>query len=411
MLPLLCRLCHTPLRQNFVDLGMSPLSNSYLTSEELERMEPFYPLHARVCDNCFLVQLPEVQTPQHIFSEYAYFSSYSQSWLEHSERYAQRMVEECQLDGKRMVIEVASNDGYLLQYFKRQGVPILGIEPARNVAATAQKAGIPTLVEFVGEETARKIVGEGHQADLLIANNVLGHVPDVNDFVEGLRILLKPQGILTLEFPHVLRLMEGNEFDTIYHEHFSYWSLLSAKKVFEKHGLKVFNVEELSTHGGSLRLFVGHADNQEKGVMPSVDALDRREAEAGLDKMDTYAAFGAQVRETKSLLLEFFIRAKREGKSIAGYGAPAKGNTLLNYCGIGTDFLDYTVDLNPRKQNHFLPGTCIPIFAPDKIAQTRPDYLLILPWNLKNEIMEQMAFVREWGCQFVIPIPQLEVVS
>jgi hypothetical protein len=406
-----CRFCDSLLRHTFVDLGMTPLSNSYLTLGQLGQMEPTYPLHARVCENCFLVQVPEFQSPEQIFTEYAYFSSYSESWLEHSRLYAEEMIRRYHLGSESLVIEVASNDGYLLQYFKQNEVPILGVEPARNVATVAEKAGIPTLVEFVGERTARGIVERGYRADLLIGNNVFGHVPNVNDFVAGLKILLKEEGVLTLEFPHLLRLIEGNEFDTIYHEHFSYWSILTAEKVFAKQGLIIFDIEELPTHGGSLRIFVRHEDNSLLPITNRVEEIRNREIAAGLNQIETYQSFAAQVRETKSKLLEFMIEAKRQGKTVVGYGAPAKGNTLLNYCGVFTDFVDYTVDRNPRKQDHFLPGTCIPIFHPDKIGDTKPDYLLILPWNLKDEIMEQMAFVRDWGCQFVIPIPHLEVVA
>ena len=390
---------------------MSPLSNSYIKPEQAGQMQPFYPLHARVCGQCFLVQVPEFETPAQIFTDYAYFSSYSESWLEHSRLYAQEMTHRYALGAHSRVIEVASNDGYLLQYFQQLGVPTLGIEPARNVAAVAQQAGIETLVEFVGVETARHIRAGDLEADLLIGNNVFGHVPDVNDFVGGLKLLLKASGTLTLEFPHLLRLIEKNEFDTIYHEHFSYWSLLSAEKVFEKHGLKLFDVEEISTHGGSLRIFVRHQNNPDSVATESFKALKEEELSAGLGRIETYGEFGRQVLETKSQILEFLIGAKRAGKTIVGYGAPAKGNTLLNYCGIYADMIDYTVDRNPNKQGHFLPGTGIAIHHPDKIRETRPDYLLILPWNLKTEVMEQMAFVREWGCRFVVPIPRLEVLS
>lgn len=390
---------------------MSPLSNSYLTLEQLGQMEPFYPLHARVCSSCYLVQVPEFQTPEQIFTDYAYFSSYSESWLQHCQNYVKKMLVRCRLDSQSLVIEVASNDGYLLQYFKENQVPVLGIEPARNVAAVAQAAGIPTLTDFVGEQSARAIVSQGHRADLLVANNVFGHVPDVNDFVAGMKLLLKPKGILTLEFPHLLRLIEGNEFDTIYHEHFSYWSLLTAQQVFAAQNMTIYDVEEVSTHGGSLRVFVRQRDHCALEITSQVGELIEREIAASLDKIETYQLFGAQVRETKSKLLQFLIEAKREGKTIVGYGAPAKGNTLLNYCGIYTDFLDYTVDRNPNKQNRFLPGTCIPILHPDKIRETQPDYVLILPWNLKTEIIEQLSYVREWGCRFIVPIPQVEIVT
>jgi 2-polyprenyl-3-methyl-5-hydroxy-6-metoxy-1,4-benzoquinol methylase len=389
---------------------MSPLSNSYLKSADLEKMEPFYPLHAFVCESCFLVQLPEFQSPEQIFSDYAYFSSYSDSWLEHSKSYAERMTGEYGLGSESLVVEVASNDGYLLQYFQRQNVPVLGVEPARNVAAVAQAAGIPTIVKFFGVQTALELADAGQKADLLVGNNVLGHVPDLNDFIAGLQILLKPHGVLTMEFPHLLQLMEGNEFDTIYHEHFSYWSLLAVEKAFAAHGLTLFDVESIRTHGGSLRIFARHDTDETRAVSARVEALRQREDEVGLNKLETYAAFSEQVHQTKRNLLEFLIRAKREEKAIVGYGAPAKGNTLLNYCGVRTDFINYTVDRSPHKQDLFLPGTHIPVFHPDKINETKPDYLLILPWNLQEEIMEQMSHVREWGCRFVVPIPTLEVI-
>ena len=404
-----CRFCQHALSHSFADLGMSPLSNAYLTTDQLYRMEPFYPLHAYVCDECFLVQLEEFESPQNIFSDYAYFSSYSDTWLKHSQEYAGKAITQFGLTGSSLVIEIASNDGYLLQYFKRADIPVLGIEPAENVAEAARKAGIPTQVDFFGKKLAGQLVDQGKQADLLIGNNVLAHVPDLNDFVAGMKILLKPEGTITLEFPHLLRLMENNQFDTIYHEHFSYFSFLTVEKVLACHGLKVFDVEELTTHGGSLRIFACHAENKEQPLRNSLAGVRRQETLAGLDHLKAYTAFAEQVRETKRALLEFLIDARRKGKSVVGYGAPAKGNTLLNYCGIGTDFLDYTVDRNPHKQGRFLPGTHIPIHAPEKISQTKPDYVLILPWNLKAEIMEQMAGIRNWGGEFVVPIPRAEV--
>jgi len=406
-----CRFCETSLKHTFVDLGMSPLSNAYLTSNTLHRMEPFYPLHAFVCESCFLVQLEEFETPQQIFSDYAYFSSYSDYWLNHARIYAQAMVERFSLGEHSQVVEVASNDGYLLQYFKQRGIPVLGIEPAANVAAVAVGKGIPTVVKFFGVDTANELARENRQADLLAGNNVLAHVPDLNDFVAGLKILLKPDGVATIEFPHLLRLMEGNQFDTIYHEHFSYFSFITVEKVFAHHGLTLFDVEELPTHGGSLRIYATHAENIAKPVAASVAGLKRQEQEAGLDRLDTYAGFAEQVKETKRSLLDFLITAKRAGKSIVGYGAPAKGNTLLNFCGIRGDFIDYTVDRSPHKQGLFLPGTHIPVHHPDKIRETRPDYLLILPWNIKKEVMEQMADIRLWGGKFVVPIPRVEVLG
>ncbi len=405
-----CRFCATPLRHSFCDLGVSPLSNAFLERSQLQQVEVFYPLHARICEMCKLVQLPEVETPARIFSEYAYFSSYSESWLAHAREYTESMIARLGLGPSSRVVEIASNDGYLLQYFRTAGIPVLGVEPAQNVARVAQAADIPTLVRFFGSQTARELTFDGQQADLLLGNNVLAHVPDLNDFVQGLRILLKPEGVVTMEFPHLLRLMRENQFDTIYHEHFSYFSLLTVEQVFARHGLTLFDVEELPTHGGSLRIFARHADDGRKPVAAPLDELKRQELAAGLDRLDTYAAFAEQVRETKRRLLEFLIAAKRAGKHLAGYGAPAKANTLLNYCGIRTDFLDYTVDRNPYKQGRFLPGTHIPIHHPDRIRKTRPDYVLILPWNLKTEIMEQMAYVRDWGGQFVVPIPTVEVI-
>jgi len=406
-----CRFCAKPLHHTFADLGVSPLSNSYLAPEALNRMEPFFPLRVYVCEGCKLVQLPEHQSPDAIFSDYAYFSSFSDSWLEHAQRYADHITEYCDLGEASYVVEVASNDGYLLKYFKAKNIPILGIEPARNVAEVAQAAGIPTLIRFFGAETARWLTDSGYRADLLLGNNVLGHVPDVNDFVSGVKILLKPNGTATFEFPHLLQLMQQNQFDTIYHEHFSYYSLLAVEQIFAAHGLRLFDVEELATHGGSLRIYARHEADETRPVSPRIEALKQRERDYGLEHMETYHAFGAQVEETKSKLLEFLIAARRAGKKVVGYGAPAKGNTLLNYCGIRNDFIEYTVDRSPHKQGNFLPGSRLPILHPDAIAQTKPDYLLILPWNLRDEIVEQMSFIKEWGCRFVVPIPEVEVLE
>ncbi len=404
-----CRFCGTSLRHTFVDLGMSPLCESYVSYDQLNQMEAFYPLHVRVCTHCFLVQLDEYVSPENIFTEYAYFSSYSDSWLQHAKEYTEMIVDRFRLEGRSHVVEVASNDGYLLQYFIPKGIPVLGIEPAKNVANAAIEKGIPTLVEFFGEELAHELAQEGKHADLLIGNNVLAQVPGLNDFVEGMKILLKPQGIITMEFPHLMRLMEENQFDTIYHEHFSYFSFITVEKIFAKHGLTIFDVEELPTHGGSLRIYACHEGDTSKERGQRAIELRAREKKANFDTLETYFTFGEKVKETKRKLLEFLISAKRQNKSIVGYGAPGKGNTLLNYCGIRTDFIDYTVDRNPYKQGKFLPGTHIPIFHPDKISETRPDYLLILPWNLKEEIMNQMSYIREWGGQFVVPIPELTV--
>jgi 2-polyprenyl-3-methyl-5-hydroxy-6-metoxy-1,4-benzoquinol methylase len=406
-----CRFCRSDLRHTFVDLGMSPLSNAYLRHEQLNQMERFYPLHARVCSQCFLVQLEQFECPERIFGDYAYFSSYSDSWLQHVSEYAQGMSKRFELDSTSLVVEVASNDGYLLQYFQRMGIPVLGVEPAQNVAQEAEKKGIRTVTQFFGVRTARELNAAGQQADLVVANNVLAHVPDLTDFVTGLKLILKPRGTITIEFPHLLRLMEGNQFDTIYHEHFSYFSFCAAESVLLKYGLTVFDVEEVPTHGGSLRLYIHHTERNSGSFHSRVSQLRQQEISAGIQNLATYSRFAEKVRETKRALLEFLIGVKRAGKSVAAYGAPAKGNTLLNYCGIGTDFLDYTVDISPHKQNHFLPGTHIPIQHPEMIRRTRPDYVLILPWNLRSEITEQLADIRRWGGRFVIPIPAVEVIE
>jgi len=404
-----CLFCGTLLRHTFVDLGMSPLCESYVSKDQLNHMEAFYPLHAYVCEKCFLVQLDEYVSPEHIFTEYAYFSSYSDSWVQHMKVYTDMIVDRLKLDTKSYVIEVASNDGYLLQHFAAKGIPVLGIEPAANIAEVAQAKGIPTLVKFFGEQTARELARENKHADLIAGANVLAQVPDVNDFVRGIKVLLKPRGVVTIEFPHLMRLMEENQFDTIYHEHFSYFSFLTAEKIFAAHGLTLFDVEELPTHGGSLRIYGRHTDDPSHAVKSSVSELRSREELAGFTRLEHYFSFTERVKETKRKLLEFLISTKKKGKSIAGYGAPGKGNTLLNYCGIRTDFLDYTVDRNHYKQGKFLPGTHIPIFTPDRIPETKPDYVLILPWNFKDEIMQQMGYIREWGGQFVVPIPEVKV--
>jgi SAM-dependent methyltransferase len=403
--------CGTVLRHTFVDLGMSPLCESYVPSEKLNQMEPFYPLHVYVCETCFLVQLEEYVAPEEIFSEYAYFSSYSDSWVEHMRRYADLITERLGLGRDSLVIEVASNDGYLLQHFVKKRIPVLGIEPAANVAKVAVERGIPTLVKFFGEQTATELAAAGKQADLICGANVLAQVPKPNDFVKGLRILLKPRGVVTIEFPHLMRLMADNQFDTIYHEHFSYFSFVSAERIFAAQGLTLFDVEELPTHGGSLRVYARHAEDSTKPVTGRTEELRQREIDGGLQRVETYASFGEQVKETKRKLLEFLIAVKRDGKTVVGYGAPGKGNTLLNYCGIRTDFLDFTVDRNPYKQGKFLPGTHIPIHHPDRILEVRPDYVLILPWNFKDEIVRQMAYIREWGGRFVVPIPEVTVLD
>jgi len=408
--PAACRHCGAALTHTFCDLGMSPLSNSFLDPASLNQMERFYPLHAYVCDRCFLVQLQEFESPERIFGDYAYFSSYSQTWLDHARAYTGEMVARFGFSRASQVIEIASNDGYLLQYFKARGVPVLGIEPAANVAKVAQEAGIPTLVEFFGVKLATELRAQGTQADLLLGNNVLAHVPDLNDFVAGLKIALKPAGVITMEFPHLLRLIEENQFDTIYHEHFSYFSLTTVEQVFARHGLKLFDVEALPTHGGSLRIFSTHAEDAGRVGGERIGRVKAEEERAGLRGLAAYRAFAEKVKQTKRRLLEFLVEAKNAGKTIAGYGAPAKGNTLLNYCGIRTDFIDYTVDLSPHKQGRYLPGTHIPICAPERVRETRPDYLLVLPWNIRDEIIAQMAYIREWGGQFVLPIPEVRVV-
>ena len=405
-----CRFCGTQLQHSFVDLGMSPLCQTHISPEQLNHMEPFYPLHAYVCHECFLVQLDEYVAPGNIFSDYAYFSSYSDSWVEHARRYTVAMTQRFALGAKCQVIEIASNDGYLLQHFVRSGIPVLGIEPADNVAKVAREKGIATTVRFFGRETARAVALETGQADLLLGNNVLAHVPDLNDFVAGMKLLLKARGVITMEFPHLYRLMERNQFDTIYHEHFSYFSFFTVEKVFAAHGLTLFDVEELDTHGGSLRIFARHVDNDALPVSANVVALRQRELDEGFARLDTYSAFAEQVRETKRAILQFLIGAKRAGKAVVGYGAPGKGNTLLNYCGIRQDFVDYTVDRSPYKQGKFTPGTRIPIYDPERIRQTRPDYVFILPWNLTEEITGQMAYIRKWGGKFVVPIPEVRVL-
>jgi SAM-dependent methyltransferase len=405
-----CRFCGAALHRTFVDLGMSPLCETYPSREELNRGEVYYPLHVYICEQCWLVQLEEYESAENIFSDYAYFASYSDSWLKHCEKYCNEMKSRFNLGAQSFVAEVASNDGYLLQYFVRMGVPVLGIEPAGNVAAAAVDKGVPTLVRFFGTELAQSLAAEGRKADLIAGNNVLAQVPDLNDFVEGLKILLKPDGVLTLEFPHLLRLIELNEFDTIYHEHFSYFSLLCSKAILEAHGLKVFDVEELKSHGGSLRVFACRASSQAHPVGPNVQRIIDDEINAKLHQFEGYESFARQVQNTKFDLVEFLLSAARQGKTVAGYGAPGKSATLLHYCGIGKDLISYTVDRSTFKQGRFLPGSRIPICHPDRIRETKPDFIVILPWNLKEEIMAQLHFVREWGGRFVIPIPRVAVV-
>ena len=399
------------MKSTLVDLGSSPFANSYISAEQIHQMEPFYPLRVYVCEQCYLVQLPVFQSSEEIFSDYAYFSSFSNSWLQHAEAYVNYMIDRFGFDIKSHAIEIASNDGYLLQFFKEKGIPVLGIEPAKNVAQVAQQAGIQTIEKFFGYQTAMDLAREGKYADLLIGNNVLAHVPDVNDFVKGMKIILKPHGIITMEFPHLMRLMAENQFDTIYHEHFSYFSFTIVNKVFDHHGLRIFDVDELPTHGGSLRIYARHAEDASRGISENVEDLLKHEAAEGFENLEFYLTFNQKVQSTKRSILDFMVRTKNGGKAIVGYGAPAKGNTLLNYCGIGTDFMEYTVDRSPHKQGYYLPGTHIPIHHPDKIKETRPDYVIILPWNLKDEIMRQMAYIRDWKGKFVTLIPEVRIYS
>ena len=405
-----CRFCGTPLTEKFVDLGMSPLSNAFIPPEQAAVPERFYPLQAFVCSACRLVQLDQAASPDAIFADYPYFSSYAESWLRHAERYAADMIARFGLGRGSRVVEIASNDGYLLRFFQRAEIPVLGVEPAANVARVATDAGIPTEVAFFGAATARRLRARGDAADLLVANNVLAHVPDLNDFVAGLAHLLRPDGVLTIEVPHLPRLIEGVQFDTIYHEHFSYFSLLAAQRVLAAHGLRVFDVTRLPTHGGSLRLFVCHRASTRHRNSAAVDSVLAEESAAGLDGPDAYRRFAERVVRAKADLLSFCIAAQRAGRLVAGYGAPAKGNTLLNYCGIGPDFLRFTVDRSPHKQGKLLPGSRIPVLAPEAIFDARPDYVLILPWNLREEVMAQMAAIRGWGGRFVLPIPSAQVV-
>lgn len=408
-----CRFCKSVLTETFVDLGMSPIANDYVKMEQEQAMEPFYPLHVFICKNCYLVQLPNHRRENEIFTnDYAYFSSYSVSWLKHAKEYVEMMIERFKFNKESYIVELASNDGYLLQYFKEKDIPVLGIEPTANTAEVAIKKGIPSLVEFFGEDIARKLVAENKQADLIIANNVLAHVPDLNDFVEGIKILLKTDGIVTIEFPHLYQLINKNQFDTIYHEHYSYYSFVVIQDIFAAHGMRVFDVEEISTHGGSLRIFACHNNNENKKNTENVVKLHDRETKEGYKdpEMNIYKAFAKKVELTKRNLLSKLIELKNDKKTIVGYGAPAKGNTLLNYCGIRSDFLDYTVDKNPHKQNHYLPGVHIPIYPVEKIQETKPDYVLILPWNLKEEVMNQLNYIGEWGGKFIISIPETQII-
>jgi SAM-dependent methyltransferase len=407
--PTACRACGATLAKSFVDLGASPLSNAFLTADQLRGSEKHWPLNVYVCERCLLVQLPAFEAPDVIFDEqYAYFSSFSDTWLAHAKSYADAMRGALGLSSKSLVVEIASNDGYLLRWFKDAGIPVLGIEPTANTAQAAMKLGVDTRVAFFGSALARELRAEGRAADLTAANNVLAHVPDLHDFVEGFRILLAPRGVATFEFPHVLQMMQQVQFDTIYHEHFSYLSLLVVERVFREHDLVVHDVEELVTHGGSLRVHASHVAAK-RPVAQRVIALRAKEEKAGLQRIEGYEGFASKVQRVKDDLLEFLIDSKRAGRTVVGYGAPAKGNTLLNYCGIRADLLPYTVDRSPHKQGRFLPGVRIPVHAPERIFETKPDVILILPWNIRDEIMEQMKGVRAWGARFAVPIPRLEL--
>lgn len=406
-----CRFCQTQLHHTFVDLGMSPLSNAFLNPDQLDNKEPFFPLHAYVCEQCFLVQLEEFEQPEEIFSDYVYFSSYSESWLNHARQYTEMMIERFSFNSSHQIIEIASNDGYLLQYFKENNIPVLGIEPAANVADVAIKKGIETRIQFFGKETASALRSESICGDLILGNNVLAHVPDINDFVSGLKIALAKGGIITMEFPHLLNIIKEHQFDTIYHEHFSYLSLYTVEQVFNKYKLKIFDVEQIQTHGGSLRIFCCHEGDNTQEISPRVNEIKQLELNSGLDQLDTYLNFTDNVQQTKQSLLDFIIKAKGQNKAIVGYGAPAKGNTLLNYCNIKTDFIDYTVDRSPHKQGKFLPGTHIPVYPVERINETKPDYILILPWNLRDEIAQQLEYTNEWGCKLVLPIPETWILE
>ncbi len=407
-----CRFCSEDLEYSVVDLGMSPLCQKHVKPEKANELEKFYPLHAYVCSNCWLMQLEEFATPDEIFAdEYAYFSSYSDSWLEHARKYTEKMIDGLGLDSTSLVVEIASNDGYLLQWFGQKNVPVLGIEPAANVAEVAIAKGIRTEVEFFGQKVAEQLSEKYGKADLLLGNNVLAHVPNINDFVRGMKVMLGKQGVITMEFPHLQKLIESNQFDTIYHEHFSYLSFVAVNRIFAHHGITLFDVEELPTHGGSLRIYGRHVEDKQKRVTKRVNELLQREIDLGFETLEYYTIFEEKVKETKRKFLSFLIDAKRKGKTVVGYGAPGKGNTLLNYCGVRTDFLDYTVDRSPHKQGNFLPGTRIPILHPDVIKETQPDFVVILPWNLKDEITKQHSYIKQWGGRFVVPIPELTVIE
>ena len=406
-----CRFCNAPLKHTFADLGLQPLSENYLKPEQLNQMEPFYPLHVFFCESCFLVQLEESVTPQQIFNEYAYFSSSSKGWIKHVEAYAKMAVDRFGLGDNSQVVEIGSNDGYLLRFFALRGIPVLGVEPGANVAKEAVKIGIPTVIEFFGRETSKKLLKQNKQADLLVGNNILAQVPDINGFVEGLKTLLKPLGVITLEFHHLLNLIDKNQFDTISHERYSYFSFLVVEKLLSSYDLTVFDVEELPTHGGSLRIYARHAEDVSKPVTPNVDKIRKREIDAGLSKTEKYLVFYEKVKEARRSILKLLINLKNNHKSIVGYGAHAEAHTLLNYCCIRSDFLDYTVDRNPLKQGKFIAGVRIPIFHPKKIEETKPDYVVILPWNIKNELMHQLSQIGSWGGQFILLIPETKLYN
>jgi ubiquinone/menaquinone biosynthesis C-methylase UbiE len=405
-----CRFCKTELKHVFIDLVNSPASNSYLNAEQLNEPETYYPLKVYICHNCFLVQVDEYQKSDALFnSEYAYFSSYSRTWLAHAQKYTQDMIARFGFSESSKVIEIASNDGYLLQYFKEKKVPVLGIEPTANTAKVAMEKGIETVVEFFGTSLAKKLSGQNIQADLLLGNNVLAHVPDIKDFVAGMQVILKPTGVITMEFPHLMQLVDNNQFDTIYHEHFSYLSFYTVKQLFESVGLEMFDVEEIPTHGGSLRIYAKHKNDSSKEISPRVAALLEKEIKQGITDLNYYHNFQQKAFDIKLSLLSFLTEQKKAGKKVGAYGAAAKGNTLLNYCGVKNDLVDFVVDSNPHKQGKFLPASHIPVVNEEYLKQQKPDYVLILPWNLKDEIKEQLAYIRDWKGKFVVPIPSLQI--
>jgi SAM-dependent methyltransferase len=406
-----CRFCGSQIEHSFVNLGMSPLCQTHILPGELNKYETFYPLHAFVCNECWLVQLDEFVSPEDIFSDYDYFSSFSSSWVDHAKRYAEKMTERLELNESSLVVEIASNDGYLLQHFVNTEIPVLGVEPAANVAAAAIEKGIRTTIQFFGERTAERLRSEFGSADLLLGNNVLAHVPDINDFVKGMKVLLSETGTITMEFPHLMNLIKLNQFDTIYHEHFSYLSFFTVQRIFAHHGITLFDVEEISTHGGSLRIYGKHDTDSSRDISENVRNLMDKEIAFGINDLSIYKKYEEQVKKTKRKLLSFLIEAKNAGKQVVGYGAPGKGNTLLNYCAIREDFLDYTVDMSPQKQGKFTPGCRLPILSPAVIKETKPDYILVLPWNLIDEISEQHSYISEWGGRFVVPIPEVKIIS